>query len=112
MHVNLNQFMHEFCIQLLIFSITHCQAPNQVLLNLKHPISTDLDIAFLTVLGQEWVTVLTGLYSPFEIVFYLEGELRPVTNYFLQYSASQASDSDTWQIHTYMYMYYILYTKT
>ena len=53
--------------------------------------------------------VLTGLYSPFEIVFYLEGELRPVINYFLKYSASQASDSDTWQI--YIYIYTTFYTQ-
>lgn len=51
-------------------------------LNFKHPISTDLDISFLTVLGQEWFTVLTGLYSPFR-VFLPGGELRPVINYFL-----------------------------
>ena len=53
--------------------------------------------------------VLTGLYSPFEIVFYLEGELRPVINYFFKYSASQASDSDTWQIYIYIYILHFIH---
>ena len=77
MHVNLNQFMCEISVwsaaldrvlstQLLIISITQPQVPNRVFLDPKHPISTALAISFLTALSQEWVIVLTSLYSPLE----------------------------------------------